>query len=126
MLLHFAVAKLRVQGRTRSLESHLRFQVTDEADDFKGLEASLASFCFPLGAEEVTAKEYMASEVRAGARGGACRHRGGAGRKHGEHRLVATAGGRAVDTLRLSVSVHVGWLHGALLCVCQRRSTRSR
>lgn len=64
MLLNFFVARLKNNDpKSKATEVLLRFSATDDADDLTSNEPALASFCFPLGPESITPKEYMASEV---------------------------------------------------------------
>lgn len=65
MLLNFFVARLKNNDpKTKATEVLLRFKATDDdTEDLTSNEPALASFCFPLGPESITPKEYMASEV---------------------------------------------------------------
>lgn len=66
MLLNFFVARLKNNDpKSKATEVLLRFRATDDAEDLTSNEPALASFCFPLGPESITPKEYMASEVGA-------------------------------------------------------------
>lgn len=63
-VLSFFVARVSVEGNKKKATLYLRHSYTDTSQDFTASEGSLTAFCFPLGVESVTPKEFLASEVR--------------------------------------------------------------
>lgn len=63
MILHFFTVRLKEVDGRRAYDIRLRFRAGDDSIDFSASEPVLASFCFPLGPDSVSPKEFMASEV---------------------------------------------------------------
>ena len=58
------VARLKSEKLHRSVEIIARHDVSGKKSQELPSAQNLGTFCFPLGPEHVTAKEYMAPEVR--------------------------------------------------------------